>query len=295
MIVRTLGAGAGGGLPQWNCGCRNCALARAGAIPEMTQSSVAVSPDGDRWIVLNASPDLRAQLAAAPPLHPRGLRDTPIAAVIVTNADVDHVAGLLTLREKTGFDLWATPGTRADLAANPIFGVLDPTLVIPRTIALHQPFEPLPGLQVTAYPVPGKVALYMEGAAPNTRMLGEQTIGLRIEAKDRVFHYIPGCAEVTDDLVARLADADLLFFDGTVWRDDEMPASGTGAKTGARMGHIAMSGPSGSLARLAGMRALRRFIHVNNTNPALDPASAERAALRAAGWDIVQDQEEIRP
>ena len=161
-----------------------------------------------------------------------------------------------------------TPGTRADLAANPIFGVLDPTLVIPRDITLHKPFEPLPGLQVTAYPVPGKVALYLEGAAPDTRMLGEQTIGLRIEAKDRVFHYIPGCAEVTDDLVARLSDADLLFFDGTVWRDDEMPATGTGAKTGARFYH---AGPEVTVF----MRGAHRFAVPDALDRAGDEAGSD--------------------
>ena len=297
MIVRTLGAGAGGGLPQWNCGCDLCAAARSGDIAPMTQSSVAVSPDGALWVLLNASPDLRMQMQATPALHPTGLRDSPLRAVIVTNGDVDHVAGLLTLREKTPFELFATPATRAVLDANPIFRVLDPALVRPRAIAPEVPFQPLPGLTVTAYAVPGKVPLYLEGAdftdGPQTRLVGEQTVGLRIAGAGGVFHYLPGCAEVPDWLRDRLSDADLVFFDGTVWADDDMARRGAGTKTGARMGHLAMSGPQGSLARLEGLRARRVYTHVNNTNPVLWPDGPERAALTAAGWEVAHDGMEI--
>lgn len=297
MKIRTLGAGAGGGLPQWNCGCEICAAARSGRIAPMTQSSVAVSPGGDDWVLLNASPDLRVQVQATPALHPRGLRHSPISAVVVTNGDIDHVAGLLSLREKTAFDLFATTGTLQALAANPAFGVLDPDLVRRRPIEVGAPFTPVAGLKITAYAVPGKVPLYLEGAdfvdGPQTREVGEQTVGLRIEGESGVFHYLPGCADLPGWLCERLAEADVLFFDGTVWADDDMPRSGTGKKTGARMGHMAMSGPDGSLARLADLTGRRVYIHINNTNPVLLPASPERAAIAAAGWELAHDGMEI--
>lgn len=183
------------------------------------------------------------------------------------------------------------------LGANPVFGVLDPELVARRTIRLEEPFVPLTGLKVTAYAVPGKVPLYLEGddfkAGVRTREIGDQTIGLQIESKEKVFHYVPGCADIPDWLRARLAPADLLFFDGTVWADDDMSRSGTGVKTGARMGHLAMSGETGSIARLGDLRARRVFIHINNTNPVLMPDSPERAALATAGWELAQDGMEI--
>ncbi len=297
MIVRTLGAGAGGGLPQWNCGCSNCRSSRVGGIPAMTQSSVAVSPDGKAWVILNASPDLRWQMQCTDALHPTGLRESPLRAVIVTNGDVDHIAGLLTLREKTPFDLFATDETHEVIEANPVFGVLDPKLVVRRTIRLDDPVEPVPGLKITAYAVPGKVPLYLEREGftegPETRALGEKTVGLQIDAEGRVFHYVPGCADLPDWLCNRLKSADLLFFDGTVWEDDDMLRSGTGAKTGARMGHLAMSGVNGSLERLSGLRGRRVYIHINNTNPVLMPGSPERAEISAAGWELAQDGMEI--
>ncbi len=297
MFIRVLGAGAGGGLPQWNCGCTICAAARQGRIPDLTQSSVAVSAGGKEWVLLNASPDLRVQLQATEVLHPSGIRESPLRAVVVTNGDVDHVAGLLSLREKTAFGLFATSATLDVLAANPVFGVLDPELVTRHRIAMDEAFMPLPGLTVTAYTVPGKVPLYMEGEGfaegPETRQLGEQTIGLRIESAAGVFHYVPGCADLPDWLCNRLTEADVLFFDGTVWVDDDMLRSGTGKKTGARMGHMAMSGPDGSLARLAYLRGRRVYIHINNTNPVLMPESPERAQLAAAGWELAHDGMEI--
>jgi len=296
MIVKTLGAGAGGGLPQWNCGCPQCHAARSGVIAPMTQSSVAVSLNGADWLVLNASPDLRHQMQVTPALHPNGLRKSPLRAVVLTNGDVDHIAGLLTLREQTAFSLFATATTLQELASNSVFAVLNPALVPRVPIVLDQPFSPLPGLVVTAYAVPGKIPLYLEpqGDAPlNTTAMGETTIALRIAGGGRVMHYLPGCATLPDWLCDRLTEADLVLFDGTVWADDDMQRSGTGVKSGARMGHLAMSGPQGSLARLSDLRARRFFIHINNTNPALMPDSPERAALRAAGWELSHDGMEI--
>ncbi|MCX7646041.1 MAG: pyrroloquinoline quinone biosynthesis protein PqqB [Rhodobacteraceae bacterium] len=295
MHLRVLGAAAGGGLPQWNCGCRNCADSRAGRIPSMTQSSLAVSADGAAWVLLNASPDLRMQLLGAPSLRPRGLRDTPVAAVVLTNADVDHIAGLLTLREKTAFDLHATPEVLATLAANAVFDVLDAGLVRRCPMALDTPFEPAPGLRITPFAVPGKVALYLEGARPDLGEIGERTVGLMIEDAAARLAYVPGCAALPDWLVERLGGADLLFFDGTVWEDDDMPRTGTGDRTGARMGHVPMQGPAGSLARLAALPARTRkvYIHINNTNPVLQPAGPERALLARAGWEVAHDGMEV--
>lgn len=299
LAIRVLGAAAGGGVPQWNCGCANCAAARAGRIPRMTQSSLAVSADGAAWALVNASPDIGEQLLAAPALHPRAPRHSPIGAVLVTNADVDHVAGLLTLREGQPFDLVATPEVLAALDANPLFGVLRPEVVRRRPAPLGAPFQLLPGLEAEFFAVPGKVALWREGAGDgpiDTRAVGEWTVGVTLRAGGRTAHAIPGCAAMTPDLAARLRGAALVLFDGTVWSDDEMRARGLGAKTGARMGHMAMDGPEGSLAAFAPLGVARKvFVHVNNSNPVLDPASPERAALAAAGWEVAFDGMELSP
>ncbi len=293
MRFITLGAAAGGGLPQWNCGCTNCAAARAGGIPCATQSSVAVSLDGTDWAILNASPDLRSQLAATPALHPRGLRDSPVRAVLVTNGDVDHIAGLISLREGQPFDLFATAAIQSELTGSPVFNVMS-AVVTRRTITPGQPFDLLPGLTATLFPVPGKVPLYQETGTVITDQITDQTVGVELTANGRRALYIPGCARVTDDLRARIDGADLLFFDGTLWRDDEMMTTGTGTKTGARMGHLSIDGPDGSITALAGLTIGQRiFIHLNNTNPVLDPRSPERAMAQAAGWQIAFDGQEI--
>lgn len=260
----------------------------------MTQSSLAVSGDSGEWMILNASPDIRQQVADTPALHPHTRRHSPVRAVMVTNGDVDHVAGLLTLRESTAFTLHATTASHRSLEENPIFNVLNPAFVDRVTQRLDQPFEPVPGLQVTAFAVPGKVPLYQEGAEVDTRLLGEQTVGLRLSAKGRTAYYIPGCAEVPPDLLARLRDADMLLFDGTVWEDDEMQRTGTGRKSGARMGHMAMSGPEGSIAALASLSCRKIFVHINNTNPVLQPGP-ERDALLAAGWELGYDGLDLTP
>ncbi|MCQ0968988.1 pyrroloquinoline quinone biosynthesis protein PqqB (plasmid) [Paracoccus sp. TK19116] len=294
MIVKILGAGAGGGLPQWNCGCPNCRDAREGKLPSMTQSSVAVSADEEDWVVLNASPDIRAQLAATPALYPPGLRGSPIKAVVLTNGDVDHIAGLLTLRERTPFNVLATADIHGILHENSVFGVLAKDVVTNHTIVLDETFE-IAGLSILPFAVPGKVALYKEGEIVDTNAMGDQTIGLRIDANGRRLYYIPGCAALPDWLVEKLADADALLFDGTVWEDDDMARSGTGDKTGTRMGHLPMSGPTGSLERLKGLGGTKMFIHINNTNPVLQPDGPERAAIMAAGWTQAQDGMELSP
>ncbi|ABL70452.1 pyrroloquinoline quinone biosynthesis protein PqqB [Paracoccus denitrificans] len=296
MRIVILGSGAGGGVPQWNCGCRNCEAARAGRIPAMSQSGIAVSANGRDWALVNASPDLRQQLAATPALRPGGLRGSPIRSVLVTNGDIDHVAGLLTLREGQGFDLFATPAIHAVLAANPMLAALDPRLVARRELALEESFELAPGLVARLFAVPGKVPLYMEGEQVETDLMGEQTVGVELAAEGRRVFYIPGCASVPDWLCERISGADALLFDGTLWTDDEMVRAGLGAKTGRRMGHVPVSGPDGSLEGLRDLAlGARIYVHLNNSNPLVDPASPERAMAQAAGWQIGHDGMEIAP
>lgn len=294
--ARILGAAAGGGLPQWNCGCTNCDLARRGQIASLTQSSLAVTANGTDWAVLNASPDIRVQLAATPQLAPTGPREVPLRSVLVTNGDIDHVAGLLTLREMQPFTLFATAGILEVLDANPIFTALNASMVRRSAVALERPFPLAPSLTATLFAVPGKVPLYMEGETVETGLMGEQTVGVKLEAGGRTAFYIPGCAWLSDDLAARIGGAEAVFFDGTLWTDDEMLQLGLGTKTGTRMGHMSMSGPDGSIAAFAGLNVGQKvYLHMNNTNPVLRPGSPERAKAEAAGWIIGQDGLEIVP
>jgi len=301
MIIRILGSAAGGGFPQINCACRLCAAVRAGApgFHARTQASVAVSGDGKHWTLLNAAPDLREQVAACRALQPaahKGPRHSPIAAVVLTNGDVDAVAGLLSLREGFGFDLLAAPPVLATLAANSIFNVLAPQSVRRKALQPGAPVALLGGLTVEAYTVPGKTALYLETEAPDFGTRDGDTIGLEVRdtSTGAGFHFIPSCAGVDARLRARLEGAALVLFDGTLYADDEMIRAGLSAKTGARMGHMSMSGPAGSIAALADLGISRRvFIHINNSNPVLDEHGPEHAAVRAAGWEIAHDGLEI--
>jgi pyrroloquinoline quinone biosynthesis protein B len=294
MRVIVLGAAAGGGLPQWNCGCENCRLAREGRMPAASQSALAVSGDGRGWAILNASPDIRSQFAVTSALHPTGARESPVRAVVLTNGDIDHVAGLLGLREKQGFDLVATPEILRILAANPVFDALDPSLVRRRPVTIGERFDLVRGLTAELFAVPGKVPLYLEGEEVLTDLEGEQTVGVALESgRGRAF-YVPGCASVTPAVARRLSRAALVFFDGTLWRDDEMIRAGVGQKTGRRMGHVPMSGAEGSIAAFAPLGVGRKvFVHMNNTNPVLRPGSEERAEAEAAGWEIAHDGMEV--
>jgi pyrroloquinoline quinone biosynthesis protein B len=302
MIIKVLGSAAGGGFPQVNCNCRNCADARGGmpGLTPRTQSSVAVSRDGRRWALLNASPDLRQQIAATPELAPRpdaGLRSSPICDVVLTNGDVDHVAGLLSLREGLAFTLHATGRVLEALEANPIFNVLNRQVVTRRALQLGATIELAGGLAVETYAVPGKIALYLEQAGPDLGTREGDSIGLKVSdpATGAAFHYIPGCAAIDDTLARRLAGAALVLFDGTLYTDEEMIAQGLSDKTGARMGHTSMSGARGSVAAFAGLGVKRRvFVHINNSNPVLREGSPERREIEAAGWEIASDGMEIR-
>jgi pyrroloquinoline quinone biosynthesis protein B len=297
MRVIVLGSAAGGGFPQWNCRCPVCTLAWQGdsRVCRRSQSSLAVSADGISWLLLNASPDLRQQILATPALHPRqGQRDSPIAGVFLTNGDIDHIAGLLNLREGQRFTIFATLPILDLLQRDAVFAVLDPSFVGRQPVEIGRATPALPGVAVTAFLVPGKVPLFLEGEHVELGLESEMTIGLEITAGGKRMLYIPGCAALPGALLDRLAGADLLFFDGTTFTDDEMPRLGLSPKTAARMGHLAMSGPGGSLAGLAGTRIGRKiYIHINNTNPVLIEGSPERLAVEAAGWDIGTDGMEI--
>ncbi|QIO32011.1 pyrroloquinoline quinone biosynthesis protein PqqB [Bradyrhizobium sp. 1(2017)] len=306
LRVVVLGAAAGGGVPQWNCGCEGCRAARAsGHDLQRTQASVAFSGDGEHWFLINASPDLRQQLNATPQLHPKAgaLRHTPIAGVILTNGEVDAVAGLLSMREGSPFTVYAHEKVLAILKSNSIFNVLNETNVRRQPTEIGEPFEPrLPdgarsGIEVLPFAVPGKSAWYLEGKAHPGGATGDgDTLGLKVTDKStgNCFFFIAACAEVTDALKAEIDGAALVFFDGTVWQDDEMIKAGLAHKTGKSMGHVAMSGQDGAIARLADLDIdTKIFLHINNSNPALLPGSTERKAAEAAGWQIPADGTEI--
>jgi len=305
LRVVVLGAAAGGGVPQWNCGCPVCLMART-EHPELksTQASIAISADGAHWFLINASPDLRQQLIATPQLHPKAgkLRHSPISGVILTNGEIDAIAGLLSMREGSSFTIYAHPKVLSILKANSIFNVLNEK-VARQSIELDKIFEPtLPdgspsGIEILPFAVPGKSAWYLEGEVHAAADDGAgDTLGVRVrdKATGKHFYFLAACAAVKDDLRSRLAGAPLIFFDGTVWRDDELIAAGLGNKTGQGMGHIAMSGDNGAIAALAGLDIERKiFLHINNSNPALLRDSAEREIAERAGWQIPADGTEI--
>jgi pyrroloquinoline quinone biosynthesis protein B len=256
---------------------------------------LAITQDNENFLLINASPDLRQQLVDNPALHPRrGLRHSPVKAVVVTNADVDHVAGLLTLRERQGLTLHATAGTLETIGANAIFNVLSGDIVERKSIVLGVPFVPLESIEIVAFPLPGKVALWMEGDQVEVGGETEATIGLEFKSNDRRVLYAPGCSRVTDALLERAQGADVLFFDGTTFTDNEMIARGLSQKSAQRMGHTPMSGSDGALARFADANIGRKiFIHINNSNPTLIAGSPERRAIEEAGWELGFDGMEI--
>lgn len=296
LRILVLGAAAGGGLPQWNCNCLNCAMARDphSSLRPQTQSSLAISLDGETWAVFNASPDIRQQIFDNHALQPRRLRHSPIKSVVLTNGDIDHLAGLLVLREKQPFTVFSTGAVAQVIADNPVFRILDPDMVSKQVVAIDEKFEPLPGLEAKLFAVPGKVPLFLEDGEPELEVEGEQTVGLELKADGRRVYYIPGCGAMTSALAARLKDADGLFFDGTLFNDDEMIATGTGPKTGRRMGHMPIHGEGGSLDSLAGLNIRRKiYVHINNTNP-IWRAGSERKHVESRGFEVGFDGMEIR-
>ncbi len=312
LRVIVLGSAAGGGVPQWNCGCAVCDaarseeyVARAPALHRLqlsaTQCSLAISVDDVNWLLVNASPDLRQQIAQTPALWPETrTRHTPISAVVLTNGEIDAIAGLLSMREGAPFTIYAHEQVLGILAGNSIFGVL-PEARVPRIpMVPGVPFAPVGadgatfGLTVTAFTVPGKPALYLETAGAGSE---GDTLGLDIRSDNgngRVL-VVTACAAMTPELQAILQGAPLVFFDGTVWRDDELIAAGLADKTAQRMGHMAMSGPGGVMAALEESGIRRKvFLHVNNSNPALLPDTVEHAELKRRGWLLARDGMEFR-
>ena len=296
LTAIVLGAAAGGGYPQWNCRCAVCRLAWDGdpRVIARTQASLAVSADGTHWTLFNAAPDLRAQLAATPALHPKSaLRGSPIEAVVLTGGEIDQTAGLLNLRERQPFTLVATEQTLGAIADNPMFGVLAPDMVTRRAVTPGTPFVLPGGLSAELFMVPGKVPLYLEKGTPQTSVESGANVGVEIKADGATLMFVPGAAQVTPALRERLARADVILFDGTLFTDDEMIASGTGEKTGRRMGHMPIDGADGSLAALKGLGKRRIYIHINNTNPILIEGSPQRRRVEAAGWEVAADGMEI--
>ena len=300
-----LGSAAGGGFPQWNSNAPACRRARRGD-PEArvrSQASLAVSSNNKDWVLLNASPDLRLQIEAAPQLYPcKGLRSSPITGVVLTGGDVDAIAGLLHLRERHRFNIYAPSRVLAIIAANPIFDVLAPDFVRRIELPLDERMElagasGASGLAVIPFAVPGKLPLYLETAGQDPGLSEEgDAVGLEIieTATGKSFFFVPGCAAITERLRARLAGSALVFFDGTLWSDDEMIRLAVGSKTGKRMGHMSMSGEDGTIAAFHDLGVGRQiFIHINNSNPVLLDDSPERHIANAAGWEIAYDGMEV--
>ncbi|MGJ8526545.1 Coenzyme PQQ synthesis protein B [Halomonadaceae bacterium LMG 33818] len=287
-----LGAGAGGGVPQWNCGCRLCQLARTqpDKVRPRTQASLAVSVDDEHWTLIDCAPEILAQLQHTPELHPRNLRDSPISTVVLTGGDIDHIAGLLSLREGTPYTLMATQPLHQTLKENGVFNVLAESVVTREVISPEQRLELPGGLDASIFTVPGKAALYQPGEGDNIGQEDEDTIGVAFEFQGKRIFYIPGCARVTSALAERIRGADLIFFDGTLWSNDELIDAGLGHKTGSRMGHLSMSGEDGSIAALSTLDIKRKvFVHINNSNPILMEKSEPRRLAEKAGWEVAYD------
>jgi pyrroloquinoline quinone biosynthesis protein B len=303
MRVLVLGSAAGGGFPQWNCNCRNCDGVRSGTLNARprTQSSIALSGDGESWLLCNASPDILSQLRAAPILQPsRSLRDTAIGGVLLMDAQIDHTTGLLMLREhRQPLDVWCTEPVREDLeSGNPLFRILGHYCGINwRRIPLGGEtftIPAVPGLAFAAYPLKSNAPPY---SPRRDRPDPGDNIGLEVTdiASGRRLFYAPGLCEIGADVVEALARADCVLVDGTCWSDDELVALGVSKKRARDMGHRPLSGDDGMLALLARVPANTRkvLIHINNTNPILDEDSAEHAHVRAADVEIAHDGMEI--
>jgi pyrroloquinoline quinone biosynthesis protein B len=298
--VRVLGSAAGGGVPQWNCGCENCREARrgTGVVRPRTQESVAISADGVSWFLLNVSPEIRAQIESCPALWPRAPRHSPIAGLVLTNGDLDHCLGLLSLRESHPLVVYATRSVQQGFATgNVVYRTLErfEGQVTWRALDVD-PDRALPlgdsGLTVTAIETPGKPPLHLEGVrAPSP----EDNIGLLIHdaRTGGRLAYFSGVAGPAPTIDRALAAADAFFFDGTFWSSDELIAAGLGTRRAEEMAHWPLGGPKGSAAYLARQRGRRILIHINNTNPILREDGPERQALTAAGIEVASDGLEL--
>ncbi len=291
--LRVLGSAAGGGSPQWNCGCSVCVAVRSGRAPARTQSSVAVSADRRRWFLINASPDVRTQIEAFHGLHPTDDRTTPLEAVLLTDAELDHTLGLLLLREAPALRLYATPAVRTTLCEGS--GVL-------RTLERYCPVEwravvpgadlPLAdGLSCRAFDVPTTKRDRFGPGENHGRVVGYR---LTDQRSGRTLVYLPGVQALTPALRAEIEGCDCLLIDGTCWRDDELVRLGLAGKTSREMGHLPIDGPDGSLAQLPSLGVGRTiFVHMNNTNPILLEDAPERRVVLDSGMEVAMDGLEV--
>jgi pyrroloquinoline quinone biosynthesis protein B len=291
--IRVLGAAAGGGFPQWNCGCSNCRKARAGSpdVIPLTQECVAVSADGERWLLLNASPEIRSQIEGFPPLHPRAPRHSPIAGIVLTNGDLDHTLGLLSLRESHPLVVYATEAVRRGFTeGNVLYRTLErfPGQVTWKTLLLNKEIPLGESLVLETIPAPGKPPVHLEKSA---RSDPDENLGVLIHDRrsGKRLAYFSAAAGITPAMRAAIDRADCVFLDGTFWSSDELIALELGTKRAEEMAHVPVGGAEGSLVQLANFRKRKIYIHINNTNPMLDRASPERRQAEAAGWEIAHD------
>ncbi len=300
MHIRVLGSGAGGGFPQWNCNCPNCSGLRAGSLNAhpRTQSSITVSANGTDWALINASPDIRAQIQDFQPLQPgRGTRDSGIRAVLLIDSQIDHTTGLLSLREGSRLELYCTEMVHQDLTEGfPVLRMLEHYCGVNwHPINPEQPFrmEQVSGIEFTAVALSSKAPPYSphrQDPHPG------DNIGLQLRslASGQSLFYAPGLGAFKPHLQPYLEQADCLLVDGTFWSEDEMSRRGIGDRPASSMGHLPQSGPGGMMERLSTLPAERKIlIHINNTNPILDEDSAERAQLAAAGIEVACDGMDI--
>lgn len=293
--MRVLGSAAGGGFPQWNCGCPNCARARAGQLPARTQDCLAISGNGQDWFLLNASPDLARQIEATRVLWPRSRRSSPIQGVVLTNGDLDHVLGLLLLREAHPLSVYATPQVRAGLEQNSMLRTLMRfdgqltwhTLDLGEEIELVGPEGARSGAFLRPFAAPGKLPVHLMGSVQPS--YGDN-VGLMLRSREGgTAVYLSATSDV--EAVAGFIDgAAVLLLDGTFWSDNELIDAGLGRQTAREMAHLPVGGAEGSLARCRELQLGRRlYTHINNTNPMLDPQSPERAQVQARGFELAED------
>jgi pyrroloquinoline quinone biosynthesis protein B len=297
MKIRVLGAAAGGGFPQWNCGCANCLEVRSGSArtEARTQDSLAITADEESWTLVNASPDILRQIEQTPALHPRRPRHSPIQGIILTNGDMDHILGLFSLRESYPLNLYATgPVWRGLATRNAMFKTLQrfPEQITWHELRLDTEIDIGGGVTVTPFAVPGKLPVHLEKSeAPSA----EDSVGLSIAHGGKRVVYC-GAAGSLGAFTERFAGADCVLFDGTFWSSDELGRLGLSKARAESMAHLPIGGAGGSLQGLAALRAKRRiFTHINNTNPILIRGSAERAELEERGWEVAYDGMEIAP
>ena len=294
MWVRVLGSAAGGGSPQWNCDCAVCSAVRAGAAHPRTQSSVAVSLDRRTWFLFNASPDVRTQIEAHPDLHPGPDRTTPLAAVLLTDAELDHTLGLLLLREARALRLYATPAVHKTLQDGSGLLRLLERYCAPewRPVTPGADLVLAEGLTGRAFDVPTTKADRFGLGLDHGRVVGYR---LTDEHTSRTLVYLPGVQALTPAVRAQIEGCDCLLIDGTCWQDDELIRLGLAGRTSREMGHLPVGGPDGSLAQLPAPGARRTiFVHLNNTNPILLDGSPERRLVQDRGLEVAMDGLEVQ-